>query len=56
MGKELRTVCDSGGLAVLEIVKENDILVVYEADDMDRQITFPASLIPTLISYLENLK
>ena len=56
MGKELRTVRDSGGVAILEIVKENDAIVVDEADDMDRQITFPASLIPTLIAYLEGLK
>jgi hypothetical protein len=56
MGKELRTVCDSGGVAVLEIVKDNEVLVVYEADDMDRQITFPSSLIPALMAYLEGLK
>jgi hypothetical protein len=56
MGKEVRTVRDSGGVAILEIVKENDAIVVDEADDMDRQITFPASLIPTLIAYLEGLK
>ena len=56
MVKEIRTVCDSGGMPVLEIVKDNDVLVVYEADDMDRQITFPASVIPTLIGHLESLK
>ena len=56
MGKKIKTVCNSGGVPVLEIVKENDMLVIYEADDMDRQIQFPASLIPALISYLEGLK
>lgn len=55
MGMEIRTVCDVRGVPVLEIVKD-DMLVVYEADDMDRQIQFSASLIPALISYLENLK
>ena len=56
MVKEIRTVCDSGGVPMLEIVKENGMLVIYEADDMDRQITFPASEIPTLIGHLESLK
>lgn len=44
MGMEIRTVCDVRGVPVLEIVKD-DMLVVYEADDMDRQIQFSASLI-----------
>jgi len=56
MVKEIRTVNDSGGVPVLEIVKEDGMLVVYEADDMDRQVQFPASLIPALIGFLENLK
>jgi hypothetical protein len=49
-------VLDAGRMPVLEIVKENDTLVVYEADDMDRQIQFSASVIPALIRYLEELK
>jgi hypothetical protein len=36
MPKELRTVVDAGRTPILEIVKENDTLVIYEADDMDR--------------------
>ena len=56
MAKELRTVVNGGGIPVLEIVKENDMVVIYEADDMDRQIEFPASVIPALIGYLENIK
>ena len=56
MVKEIRTVLDAGGMPVLEIVKENDTLVIYEADDMDRQIQFPVSEIPALISHLDNLK
>ena len=56
MLKELRTVVDSAGTPVLEIVKENDMLVIYEADDMDRQIQIPVSIIPALISHLDSLK
>ena len=56
MVKEIKTVLDSEGIAVLEIVKEDDKLVVYEADDMDRQISFPAAVIPMLINLLETLK
>ena len=56
MGKDLRTVCDTGGVPVLEIVKEDDVITIFEADDMDQQIKFPAALIPALITYLESLK
>lgn len=56
MPKALRTVLDGGGTPVLQIVKEEGMLVVYEADDMDRQVQFPASVIPVLIRYLEELK
>ena len=54
--KEIRTVNDSGGVPVLEIVREDGMVQIYEADDMDRQIQFPASTIPVLISHLESLK
>lgn len=56
MPKELRTVLDAGGTPVLEIVKDEGTLVVYEADDMDRQIQLPAAVIPAFIRYLEELK
>jgi hypothetical protein len=56
MPKELRTVLDASRTPVLQIVKEEGMLVIYEADDMDRQIQFSASVIPALISYLEELK
>jgi hypothetical protein len=56
MPRELRTVLDAGGTPLLEIVKEEGTLVVYEADDMDRQIQFPAAAIPAFIRYLEELK
>jgi hypothetical protein len=56
MTKELRTVLDAGGIPLLELVKDSGTLVIYEADDMDRQIQFPQSAIPALISYLEDLK
>jgi hypothetical protein len=56
MTKELRTVVDTGGIPLLELVKESGVLVIYEAGDMDRHIQFPQSAIPALISYLEDLK
>jgi hypothetical protein len=56
MEKETRTVCGNGGIPFLEIIKEKDMITIFEADDMDRQITFPAVLIPVLITYLESLK
>ena len=52
----IRTVLDNSGTAVLEIIKEEDKITIFEADDMDRQVEFPSALIPALIQYLENLK
>ena len=52
----IRTVLDNSGTAVLEIIKEEDTITIFEADDMDRQVEFPSALIPALIQYLENLK
>jgi len=51
-----RTVSDSSGTPILEILKEKDTITIFEADDMDRQVEFPSALIPVLIQYLENLK
>jgi hypothetical protein len=50
------TVSDNSGTAILEIVREEDTITLFEADDMDRQVKFPSALIPVLIQYLENLK
>jgi len=55
MPKELRTVLDSTGTPLLELVKEADTVVIYEADDMDRQISVPVSAIPALVKYLQEL-
>jgi hypothetical protein len=52
----VRTVSDNSGTAILEIVKEEDTITIFEADDMDNQVKFPSGLIPVLIQYLENLK
>jgi hypothetical protein len=52
----IRTVFDNSGTAVLEIIKEEGTVTIFEADDMDRQVEFPSALIPALIQYLENLK
>jgi len=43
-------------MPLLEVVKEAGVLVIYEADNMDRQISVPVSAIPALIRYLEELK
>jgi len=56
MAKEIKTVCDVGGVPILEIVKEDGTITVFEADDMDQRIKFPAAVIPAFITYLENLK
>jgi hypothetical protein len=54
--RELKTVQDSTDMPLLEVVKEAGVLVIYEADNMDRQISVPVSAIPALIRYLEELK
>jgi hypothetical protein len=51
--KKLRTLSDKSGIAILEVVKEEDTVTIFEADDMDRQVRFPAALIPALIGCLE---
>jgi hypothetical protein len=40
----------------LELVKEAGKVTIYEADDMDRQVSVPVSLIPQLIRALDELK
>ena len=52
----VRTVSDSSGTPILEIIKEEDTITIFEADDMDRQVEFPSALIPALVQYLENFK
>ncbi len=56
MHRELRTVSDADGIPVLEIVKEGDSVTIYEADDMDRQIRFPVTLLAHLAEHLTDLK
>jgi hypothetical protein len=56
MAREFRTLFDGKETPLLELVKEGAELVIYEADDMDRQIRFPISVIPALIKYLDDLK
>lgn len=52
MPRQVRTVSDTTGVPILEIVKESDRLTIFEADYMDRQIKFPLGLIPALIKSL----
>jgi hypothetical protein len=56
MHRELKTVNDTDGIPVLEIVKEGDSVTIYEADDMDRQIRFPVALLSSLAEHLTGLK
>jgi hypothetical protein len=57
MAKETRTVCDPAGTPILELVKSEDgSVTVFEADDMDHRLEFPASIISALVQQLETLK
>jgi hypothetical protein len=56
MSKELKTVLGPNGTPLLGLVKDGGVVVIYEADDMDRQITIPVPAIPALIQFLEELK
>ncbi len=56
MHGELKTVNDGSGIPVLEIVLEGDSVTIYEADDMDRQIRFPLTLLPRLSECLGEFK
>lgn len=38
MPRELRTLLNANGTPLLELVKEDDMFVMYEAEDMDRQV------------------
>lgn len=56
MPRELRTLLNANGTPLLELVKEDDVFVMYEADNMDRQVKLPVSAIPGLIKHLDDLK
>ena len=56
MHRELKTVKDADGIPVLEIVIEGDSVTIYEADDMDREIRFPITLLPRLTENLKSFK
>ena len=56
MVRELRTVLQSDGNPELELVREDGMLTIYEADNMDHQVELPESVIPELILQLESLK
>jgi len=57
MAKEIRTVCDPAGIPILEIVKSEDgNISIFEADDMDNKLEFPASALSALIQQLDSLK
>jgi hypothetical protein len=55
MSKKLRTVLRSDGTPELQLVKDADTVVIYEADDMDRQVAIPVAVMPALIRALDEL-
>ena len=56
MHRELKTVTNADGIPVLEIVIEGDSITIYEADNMDREIRFPLTLLPKLAENLKSFK
>ncbi len=56
MHREIKTVNDANGVPVLEIVIEGENVTIYEADDMDREIRFPITLLPLLTKNLQSCK
>jgi hypothetical protein len=56
MHRELKTVNNADGIAVLEIVKEGENVTIYEADDMDRHISFPVALLASFAAHLNEFK
>lgn len=57
MTKQTRTVCDAANMPALEIVKSDDgTVTLFEADDMDNKVLFPASIISALVQQLNTLK
>ena len=53
----VRTVCDPAGVPALEIVKSEDgTVTLFEADDMDNKVLFPASIISALVQQLNTMK
>ena len=56
MVKELSTVLKSDGTPALALVREDGMLTIYEADNLDHQVELPQSVIPELIKQLESLK
>ena len=56
MVRELRTVLQSDGTPELELVREDGMLTIYEADNMDHQVELPESVISELIIQLRSLK
>jgi len=55
MTKEIKTIYDIGGVPVLEIIREEEKVTLFEAEDMDRQIQFPAAMLPAILNHLGNL-
>jgi len=39
----------------LEIIREEEKVTIFEPEDMDRQIQFPAGMLPAILNHLGNL-
>jgi hypothetical protein len=53
-GCKFQELTQGWGIPILEIIHQ-DTITILEADDMDRQITFPAAVISAIIGHLGNL-
>lgn len=57
MTKQTRTVRGPEDVPALELVKSEDgTVTLFEADDMDNKVLFPASVISALVQQLNTLK
>ncbi len=54
-GRKFQELTQGWSIPILEIIKDQDTITILEADDMDRQITFPAAVISAIIGHLGNL-
>jgi len=55
MPKAIKTIYDMGGVPVLEIIREAEMITILEAEDMDRPLQFPAAMLPAILNTLGSL-
>jgi len=52
----MKTVYGDKGVAIREIIQEQDTITVMESDELDQRIEFPAAALATIIEYLRSLQ